>query len=378
VLHGGHLTRIAEAPVSHPPSPPSRPLIITADARLLDDLLRCAAAAGVDPEVHADPGAARYSWNRAPIVFLGRDVASRAEGLALPRRRDVVLVVAEAHRGEVWEAALKAGCEDVIFLPDGEGRLVERLADTAERLDRPAASVCVMGGRGGAGATTLAVALALTAARRGSRVVLVDGDPLGGGIDLTLGGEDSRGLRWPDLADTRGRVSGSTLIEALPRVDRLTVLSWDRGIALSITPEAMDSVLAAARRSSDLVVVDLPRHPHPASEVALAAADVTLLLVPAEVRATAAAGRVAALVGSLTADLRVVVRGPAPSDLPASVVAEALGLPLAGSLRAEPGLSKALEHGQAPGRRGRGPLAQFCGEFLHDLTSLSRRERPAA
>ena len=36
-----------------------------------------------------------------------------------------------------------------------------------------------------------------------------------------------------------------------------------------MAPEAMESVLAAARRSSDLVVVDLPRRTDPASEVAL-------------------------------------------------------------------------------------------------------------
>ena len=145
-----------------------------------------------------------------------------------------------------------------------------------------------------------------------------------------------------------------------------------------MAPEAMESVLAAARRSSDLVVVDLPRRTDPASEVALTAADVTLLVVPAEVRATAAAARVAGAIGLLTADLRVVVRGPAPAHLPAEVVAEALGLPLAGFVRAEPGLEQALEHGQAPGRRGRGPLADFCAGFLDELVRRPGHGRPAA
>ena len=140
----------------------------------------------------------------------------------------------------------------------------------------------------------------------------------------------------------------------------------------------MNSVLAAARRSTDLVVIDLPRRIDPASEVALGAADITLLVCPAEVRATAAAGRVAAVVGLLSADLRVVVRGPAPSDLPASVVAEALGLPLAGWLRAEPRLAQALENGQAPGRHGRGPLAAFCGRFLREVIERPRQGQPAA
>jgi len=352
---------------------------MTADPRLLDDLLRCAAAAGVEPEVHADPGAARRSWRSAPLVLLGRDLASRAAALELPRRSAVVLVAADLDEAGVWEVAFKAGCEQVLYLPADEGRVIDRLWDATEALDQPAVTVCVLGGRGGAGATTLAVALALTGTRRGSRVMLVDGDPLGGGIDLTLGGEDSSGLRWPELAGTRGRVDGTALTDAVPSVDRLCVLSWDRGgAAPSVAAETMDSVLGAARRSTDLVVVDLPRRVDPAGEVALAAADVTLLVCPAEVRAVAAAGRVAATVGLLSADLRLVVRGPAPSDLPASVVAEALGLPLAGWLRAEPRLAKALENGQAPGRHGRGPLAAFCGRFLQEFMERPRHGRSAA
>ena len=194
--------------MSHPLVRLVRPLAITADPRLLDELLRCAAAAGIEPEVYADPGAARHSWSGAPLVLLGRDVAPRAGDLGLPRRSAVVLVGADIHEGGVWEVAVKAGCDDVIFLPAGEGRLVDLLSDATEQLTVPAVSVCVLGGRGGAGATTLAVALALTGTRRGSRVVLVDGDPLGGGIDLTVGGEARAGLRWPDLASARGRVSG--------------------------------------------------------------------------------------------------------------------------------------------------------------------------
>jgi hypothetical protein len=87
---------------------------------------------------------------------------------------------------------------------------------------------------------------------------------------------------------------------------------------------------------------------------------------------------VAALVGPLTADLRVVVRGPAPSGLPAEVVAEALGLPLAAEARAEPGLAAALERGDPPSARGRGPLARLSGQLLDDLGLLGGRRRRRA
>ena len=341
-----------------------RPLIVTTDPALLEELLRLAAAAGVEPEVAHDVGAARRRWAGSVLVVVTAELAPALVRQGLPRRPGVVLLGSDLDDAGVWEQAVGIGAEHVVFLPDAQAWLVERFADCGEAGGAEATTVSVIGGRGGAGASTLSAALAVTGSRRGLRALLVDGDPLGGGIDLLLGGEDTGGLRWPELAGTRGRVSGRALRDALPRVDELTVLSWDRGDLLTIPPDAMQAVLAAARRGTDLVVVDLPRRLDPAGEAALARSDVALLVVPAEVRATAAAARVAAAASLLAADLRLVVRGPSPSGLPPEVVADALGLPLAGTLHPEPGLPAALERGEAPARRGRGPLAEFCSAFL--------------
>ncbi len=58
----------------------------------------------------------------------------------------------------------------------------------------------------------------------------------------------------------------------------------------------MAATLEAGRRGRDLVVVDLPRQLDDAAQIALQAADQTYLVVPAELRAAAAAARVAATV----------------------------------------------------------------------------------
>jgi hypothetical protein len=105
----------------------------------------------------------------------------------------------------------------------------------------------------------------------------------------------------------------------------------------------------------------------------LEAADRVLLVVPAELRAAAAAARVAATVGPHCPDISVVVRGPAPSDLTAADVARALGLPLAGALRPEPGLARGLEHGDPPASAGRGPLATLCRHILSDVVRPAGR-----
>ncbi len=356
--------------------PPSgrRPLLVTRDPMLLDDLVRIAATAGVELDVRADAGATRSAWVSAPAVLLGEDVAEAVGRAGFERRDDVVIIGIDLDDADIWERAVRVGAQHVVFLPDAEPWLAELLADLAEGRPEPAPLIAVVGGRGGAGATTLAAALGITAARLGRRALLVDADPLGGGVDLALGGEGVSGLRWPDLAATRGRVNGTALVEALPSVGDLRVLSWDRSDGVSIPPAAMDALLPAAQRGADLVIVDLPRRPDDAARVALDRASATLLVLPAEVRAAAAAARVAAVVAMHCDDVRVVVRGPAPGRLAAATIAESLGLPLAGSMRAEPGLAAALERGDPPAARGRGPLAGFCATFLGTLGVPARRQ----
>ena len=176
-----------------------------------------------------------------------------------------------------------------------------------------------------------------------------------------LGAEDLDGLRWPGVGTGAGRVPASALHAALPAPEfdgsgGLAVLSCDRS-AHGPSPTAVSSVLDAGRRAGETVVCDVPRYPTEAAVAALEAADLTVLVVPADVRSCAAAARVAAVVaehGGPSAGL--VVRGPAPGGLAPDEVATALGLPLVAAMRAERGLARTLERGSAPGR-ARGPLA---------------------
>lgn len=369
-----------------------RPLIITEDPLLLDDLLRLCAAAGAEPHVHhAVPeqsgaggdgsgdgsgdvsgdvsgagagrgaGVAGVGWESAPLVLVGDDAARRVRGA--PRRDGVFLVGRDLDDPRVWQRAVEIGAEEVLTLPDAEGRLVDRIADVVEGAGRPALTVGVIGGSGGAGASTLACALALRAARAGERTILIDGDPLGGGIDVLLGGEGADGLRWPDFAGSRGRVGAGALAESLPELHALRVLSWDRGDRVVVPPAAMRSVLAAARRRGGVVVVDLPRRVDEAVAEVLAQLDLVLMVVRGELRAVAAAGRVAAGVRMVARDVRVVVRGRVPGGLDAEAVAGLLGVPLAGEVPVEVGLPGRVAEGEPPGSHGRGALARFCDGF---------------
>ncbi|WP_438319116.1 septum site-determining protein Ssd [Streptomyces sp. HUAS TT3] len=373
------------APEGGPGPAAGRPLIVTEDPLLLDDLLRLCAAAGAEPYVHhsvpgpsgggrdgggggaaGPPGgtagaAGNIGWESAPLVLVGDDAARRVRGA--PRRPAVLLVCRDVDDPLVWQRAVEIGAEEVLRLPDAESLLVDRIADVVEGAGRSALAVGVIGGSGGAGASTLACALAVRAARAGERTILIDGDPLGGGMDVLLGGESAEGLRWPDLAGSRGRVGAGALEESLPELHALRVLSWDRGDRVVVPPAAMRSVVAAARRRGGVVVVDLPRRVDEAVAEALAQLDLVLLVVPGELRAVAAAGRVAAGVRMAARDVRVVVRGRPPGGLDAEAVAGLLGVPLAGEVPVEVGLPGRVAEGEPPGGHGRGALARFCDGF---------------
>ncbi|HEX3783420.1 MAG TPA: septum site-determining protein Ssd [Pseudonocardiaceae bacterium] len=344
------------------------PLVMCGDEPVLDELLRLAAAAGAELHRVPDVVAARRAWAGAPMVLLDEAAALRCVEADLPRRGDVLLVCGQDPPPEqLWRIAVDIGAQQVLAVPASAAWLTEALADA---IDRPAVTagrlITVLGGRGGAGASVFAAATALAVLRRGGSALLVDCDPLGGGLDLILGAENQSGLRWPELRLRGGRVSVAALREALPGrtkgAARLTLVSCDRA-GPGPEPAALTAVLDAGLRAGHTVVCDLPRHPAEVAAAALDRADLTVLVVPAELRAVAAARLMADRLRGRGIQAEAVVRGPAPGALRPDEVATAVGLPLLATMRPEPKLSNALERGALPDRPS-GPLALAAAATL--------------
>lgn len=351
---------------------PARPLIVTTDQDLLDDLLRICAGVEAEADVAQDLIGARSGYHLAPLVLLGADVAVEGLPVHLPRRAGVVVASRVYNDAQAWDLAFDLGAEHVAALPMAESWLRERLTTALRTKVGGGKIVAIVGGRGGAGASVLAAGLAVTAVRQGLRALLVDADPLGGGIDLLFGWEQEHGLRWPQLAETGGQFDTETLVNALPNRGDLVLLSCDRSEstpgdpAPKLLPDLMQVVLDAGREGRDLVVVDLPRRFDEAAQWALRTADRALIVVTPGIRATSAAARVANAVMAYRSELSLVVRGVAPGRPSATEISKKLAVPLIGRMRSEPRLIDAIEKGDPPAANPRGPLATLCQSLLEE------------
>ncbi len=333
------------------------PLFVTRDESLRDELLRLAAAAGITPDVAPDCAAALRGWSAAPLVLLGADLAEEMAHVSPARRPGVHVVVWGAVPDELFRTALAVGAEDVTELPRSDTWLIETLTDLGDDGRSRGLVLGVVGGSGGAGATTFACALAQVAAGRGPAVV-IDCDPLGPGVDRVLGVEALDGFRWDALCQTTGRLSGRALREALPRRGQLGVLSWYSGSAGTLQPFAVREALSAARRGHDAVVLDLPRSPQPVVDELVSRCDQVLMVVVPTVAGVASAARTCARLGS-PPHLRLLLRG---QGLAARDVGRATGVTVVAEMREQRGLAEAIDLGLGPMRSRRGPLGRAALE----------------
>jgi secretion/DNA translocation related CpaE-like protein len=346
-----------------------RIVVLSAREDIRAAVVRLGALAGTDVEPVVASSGVRAVWRSARVVVVGSDLAIAMAAAGLPRRPDVIVVAIEAPDAQLWRSVVELGATHLLTLPVDERSLVELMSDAVEGTTTGGATIAVIGACGGAGASTLAAALAITAARAGP-TMLIDGDRYGGGLDVLLGAEQFPGARWSDLAATRGRLRVEALTETLVHLEGVSLLSWDRDSSTELLADAAEAVMAAAIRGFSHVIVDLPRRLDAASIVFATAADLVVMVVPATVRAAAAAAAVAAQVLTHCGQLRLVVRDAKASHLTVHEIAAALALPVAATMDSESAVEVAAERGEPPLRRPRGSLHDACRAVLAAATDL--------
>ena len=322
------------------PGDSAETLLVTGAENLRSEVERIVAAAGGQLRTVRDVTDAAPFWDAAAAVLVGSDIRE----LPLRRRAPAVLVGLQGDGDGLWHLAASIGAERVAVLPDAAAWLAEYLSRS--RAPEPGGLVLgVTGGCGGAGATTAAIWIAQAAAGLGARVLLIDGDAGGGGLELALAAEDVPGLRWPDLVGVSGSIDPAQLDDALPTAGGFSFLSWPgtREPAGGVDATTVAGVLDAARRGCELAVVDIGRGREALRSFAWEC-DRIVVVVPARLRAAVAAARLAQELPPVETVL--VVRASPGAALDGPLIAESVGLPLYAIMPEIKGLAAATELGR--------------------------------
>ena len=226
----------------------------------------------------------------------------------------------------------------------------------------------VVGASGGVGASVLATAVAVRAARAGVDVVLVDGCPLGGGLDVVLGAEQEGGIRWADLHRLVGSADALALVARLPSADGVRVLSFGRD-ATEPCAEVAGAVVSALAAACALVVVDASQAGGTVAAAALEAADRVLVVAGDGMSQLSALSVVSGLLasgsGRAGVAMAVCLRGPSSNAGPlARVVESELRWPVLCALEDDRAMAAELVLGMAPGSRASGPVVRVADEVL--------------
>ncbi|WP_225755036.1 hypothetical protein [Actinotalea sp. Marseille-Q4924] len=249
--------------------------------------------------------------------------------------------------------------------------------------------MAVVGAAGGVGSSTLACLLAQRRAADGDRVVLVDLDPGGGGLDVLLGVEQLAGARWSDLRHTGSGVDAAALVRALPHWRGVAVVSGDvhrtgeRRDLAGPAPVVVASVVDAVVAGGGLVVLDVSARGAgvvPAWEAAARRTDASVLVTAQDVVGVAA-GLVARplLPGDRGALVLRARRAPVVAPLEAS---QALGLRHVATLPLDRSVGPSTDRGLGPlaGRalaRAVGRVEASCLTTLPPRRPHGRRARSA-
>jgi MinD-like ATPase involved in chromosome partitioning or flagellar assembly len=240
--------------------------------------------------------------------------------------------------------------------------------------------VVVTGGKGGPGATTLAVGLAGAWAAAGRSVLLADLDPAGGDVAAHLPVADVRRGVAPLLGLAAGQLDPRALLaEATLVASGLRVLVGLPGPDTGglLRPDAVHTLLRAGRGVAgvELLVVDPGRLlPGSVAAATLGLAEVRVLAARPDLPGALAGQRALAATQHPAQLLVVAVAVQRPAD--AAELAHALGRPLAGVIQTDPkGVRRALQTGQPPtsGRLGRAYAG--LAARLHPIGGRAARHR---
>lgn len=290
---------------------------------------------------------------RCDILFLeiGHDLDEEFRRIELIRASGLskeILLTSARKDPELLLKALKAGVKG--FFPQPVNKEDVRAAlqkirsdiEARGRVQRPEKKghlIRVVGSKGGVGATTVSVnlAVALKETAGNKSVALMDMTPFWGNIDLFLDVKTS--FSWSDAAGDIERMDSTYLLNTLSRhesgIHVLPAPSSFSGLEAA-TPETMERLLGRMRSAFDIVVMDGPTALDDLSVRMLALADTILVVTELNLASLISAKRYLAVLQGLglsQKEIKLVInRHQKKNTISAGEAEETLGRRIAASI----------------------------------------------
>lgn len=223
-----------------------------------------------------------------------------------------ILMMSNLERIEDKLAGFQAGADDYVTKPVNPKELLARinalLVRSQYRAPETAKTIAVVGAKGGVGATSVAVNIALALVQQEYAVALAE---MRGGngelrFHLNLPPEPHLGPLLALDAEAIARSDVDRFVQQHDSGPRL-LLAPEFPADQALTPEHVSAVLSALTTGIDFLVLDLPNELDEAMREALARADVILLVTEPEALSSLAARRQLRLLKSWKLDGRVSV-----------------------------------------------------------------------
>ena len=340
----------------------------------MDDIRRLVTASAQEVHCASSVEQVQSRWGDASLVLLGPDQVPSVRSAALPKRERVVVVAHSGAVDTVWREAMSVGAAHVAQLPEDEDWVADQLAQIAIEKGRKGVVAAFIGGSGGVGCSSFVAACGSAAVQVGESPVVVDLDPTGCGLDLILGSDEPQsGVRWAELYRVSGRIPGKSLVDGLPSVSDIPVLSWGENERRLPSNEALGIVVDSLRTSFDLVLLDLPRGSHDVANAVLPRADVAVFMARAGVIGSLAAQRSATwlLDAHRTVDLLVRPQfGPAAEASDVRDLGKLMGIDPLLIIPDCKDLTGDLEAGRPPGSSAKSKLGQAARDYVRGLDQL--------
>jgi pilus assembly protein CpaE len=336
-------------------------------------------AAGQNPAV--DVALVHQEIDGIPAMDLIRELAMRHPHLA-------VVVIAGDTSAAIYGSAMEAGARGVVSTESSQAELRSRIGSAAEwsktirRHFDPANTgvmptrmgrlMAVCGAKGGTGATTLTIQLALRAVADDQQVCIVDLDLQKGDIPSYLDISHRRSIA--DLMATAAELDGVILGEALyvHRDGPHVLLAPPEGEqAEDVSARAARQIISGLRARYDVVIVDCGAYLTEANAVAIELADNVLVTVTPDLPCLRAAQRLGTMWERLQIRKRddmsvVLVRADRKNEVQPDFARKILGLPM---LKATvPAAFRALEEATNTGA----PRAVENGDYRKAVTAVAR------